>query len=121
MEGKQLAIVDDSPVVVSRLKSLLEDIPGIHSIRTAGSYAEAVAMLETAQPEIILLDIHLADRNGIDLLRHIRKEYPAIIVIMISNQASPFYRNLCLRLGASHFIDKSTEFELVPGVLAPFL
>jgi len=121
MNGKQIAIVDDSSMILSRLKTLLEDVPGILSIHTAGNYADALALLATTRPDIILLDINLPDGNGIDLLRYLRKEYPDIIPIMISNQASSFYRNLCMRIGAAHFIDKSTEFELIPGILANFL
>lgn len=108
-------------MIISRLKGLLEGLPGLHSIREARTFAETISLLTTAPPDIMLLDVNLPDRNGIELLRHVRKHHPAIVVIMISNQGGVFYRDLCLRLGAVHYVDKSTEFELIPTLLFSFL
>lgn len=121
MNEKQLLIVDDSNVIVSRLKGLLQGLPGLPPIVEAHSYAETLQQLTTTPPDIVLLDINLPDRNGIELLRHIRRHHPAVIVIMISNQGGMFYRDLCLRLGAAHYVDKSTEFELIPTLISSYL
>jgi len=122
MNKKQLLIVDDSPVIISRLKGMLVDLPGVQSIRVAGTFADAITWLSaTPSPDIILLDINLPDRNGIELLRYIRQHQPGVVVIMISNQSSVFYRDLCLRLGAIRYIDKSTEFEAIPTLISSIL
>jgi CheY-like chemotaxis protein len=121
MSEKRLLIVDDSVVIISRLKDLLEGLRGIHAIDVAHSYADALSLLTTAPPDITLLDINLPDRNGIEVLRYVRQYHPAIVVIMISNQGGVFYRDLCLRLGAARYIDKSTEFELIPTLLSSLL
>jgi len=122
MKAKQLLIVDDSPVIIRRLKSLLKDLSGLPPIMEADSYATAIPQLSAAPPpDILLLDINLPDRSGIELLRYVRRHHPAIAVIMISNQGSTFYRNLCLELGAARYIDKSTEFELVPMIVTLLL
>ena len=121
MQAKQVLIVDDSPVIVSRLKSLLEGLPGLDSILDAGTYADAVAILAERSPHILLLDINLPDHSGIWLLRYVAEKYPSIIVIMISNQTSEYYENICRRLGAVYFIDKSIDFDKVPAILSTFL
>jgi DNA-binding NarL/FixJ family response regulator len=121
MREKQLLIVDDAPLIVGRLRTMLEGLPGVHQISSAGTYGGAIEFLQHEQPEIILLDINLPDRNGIDLLRYVKEHYPSVVVIMCSNQSSSFYRNLCMRIGADHFIDKSAEFEHIPDVIARFL
>jgi DNA-binding NarL/FixJ family response regulator len=119
MSRKQLLIVDDSPLIISRLRILLEGLPGLDAIESAGNFAQALDHLSNPPlPEIVLLDINLPDQNGIGLLRHIRQQHPGIIVIMLSNQGGVFYRDLCLRLGAAYFVDKSTEFQYVPTILA---
>lgn len=121
MHNKQILIVDDAPLILTRLQSMLEDLPGVGRILLAGTYAGAVEILQHDPPDIALLDINLPDRNGIDLLRHITQHYPGTTVIMCTNQASPFYRNLCNRQGAAYFIDKSVEFETIPAIVAHFL
>lgn len=119
MSQKQLLIVDDSDLILYRLKNLLEGLPGLAEIDTASSYTEALERLSVpVAPDIVLLDINLPAHNGIDLLRHVRRHHPEMIVIMLSNQAGKFYRDLCRHLGAAFFIDKSTEFELIPTILS---
>ena len=121
MREKQLLIVDDAPLIVNRLRTMLEGMPGVGPILFAGTFTGAIAILQTDEPGLILLDINLPDRNGIDLLRYIRHHHASAIVIMCSNQSSLFYRNLCTRIGAAYFIDKSTEFETIPEVITRFL
>lgn len=119
MSRKQLLIVDDSTLIIHRLRNLLEGLPGLAEIDNAGTYGEALERLSVpTKPDIVLLDINLPDRSGIDLLRHIRRHHPEMIVIMLSNQGGKFYRDLCRHLGAAFFIDKSTEFELIPTILS---
>jgi DNA-binding NarL/FixJ family response regulator len=121
MGEKQLLIVDDAPLIVSRLRTMLGGLPGLDLVVTAGTYGGAIEILQQGQTDIVLLDINLPDRNGLDLLRYIRKQHPSVAVIMCSNQSSPFYRNLCTRIGAVYFIDKSAEFEQIPEIVARFL
>jgi len=119
MSLKKLLIVDDSILIISRLTNLLEGLPGLAAIDSAGSFANALTCLSAPlPPDIVLLDINLPDRNGIDLLRHIRRYHPQMIVIMLSNQGGAIYRDLCRQLGAAHYVDKSTEFELIPTILS---
>ena len=119
MHRKHLLIVDDAPLIITRLTTLLEGLPGLAPIDSASSITEALDKLSKPPlPDLILLDINLPDRSGIDLLRHVHKHHPSIVVIMQSNQSGAFYRNLCLQMGASYYIDKSTEFQFIPTILA---
>jgi DNA-binding NarL/FixJ family response regulator len=119
MDRKHLLIVDDAPLIISRLTTLLEGLPCLATIDSASTVAEALEKLSRPPlPDFVLLDINLPDRSGIDLLRHLHTHHPAIVVIMQSNQSGIFYRNLCLQLGASYYIDKSTEFQFIPTILA---
>jgi DNA-binding NarL/FixJ family response regulator len=120
-DGKMILLFYDSPIIIARLQSYFEDLPNIGELKSAGSYAGALRRLSQRQPDILLLDIHLPDKSGIELLRYVRDAYPAVTVIMLSNQSSTHYRTLCQVLGAAHFIDKSTEFEELPAILAPYL
>jgi DNA-binding NarL/FixJ family response regulator len=86
----------------------------------AEDYTSALRALAENPPDIVLLDINLPDRSGIVLLRHLKSTYPAIIVIMISNQADDYYRKICRQMGAAWFIDKSKEIEQLPAIISSF-
>lgn len=116
-EKKTLLIVDDSIIVVDRLIPMLESLENIAFVIHAGSYEEAIEMLAAIKPDFILLDIQLPDKSGIELLREIRGKDQEMIVIMITNHATPEYGNLCKKLGAQHFFDKSKDFELISDVI----
>jgi DNA-binding NarL/FixJ family response regulator len=118
--GKTILVVDDYELIVDRLRALLEELEEVETVLTARSYAESVAVLETRVPDIALLDIHLPDGNGIDLLGFIKSRYPRVGVIMISNQVNPTYRVLCREKGADFVIDKSNDYEMIPNLIASF-
>ena len=120
-QRKTLLIIDDSPFIITGLLHQLEGMPAIKKVFTAESYAEAEPILRKSPPDILLLDIHLPDVNGIEILRRVRQHYPSVVVIMISNQEGDVYRSRCKALGAAHYIDKSTEFHLVPQIVSSFL
>lgn len=113
-------VVDDYSLIVDRLKALLEELEEVEEVLSAGSYAESVAILAIRTPDIALLDIHLPDRSGIDLLDFIKSTHPRMGVIMISNQVNPTYKVLCREKGADFVIDKSNDYEMIPNLIASF-
>jgi len=115
---KTVLIVDDFPLIIERLIVLLNNLENVGPVFRAGGYSQAIPMLLEQDPDIIVLDIHLPDRNGIDLLRHIKKNHPEMIVIMLTNESSEYYRKLCNSLGADYFVDKSTEFDRIPAIIS---
>jgi DNA-binding NarL/FixJ family response regulator len=114
---KTILIVDDSLLIIERLTDALKDHETVKTILTATDYAEAVKILEEKITDIVLLDIQLPGKNGIDLLKFIVKQYPDMKVIMCSNLSSDYYIKLCKEIGAKYFVDKSKDFELIPGIL----
>jgi len=114
---QSILIVDDSALIVERLIGMLNGLRSVKDITTASNYREAVVILAETEIDIVILDIHLTGKNGIDLLKFIVKNYPHIKVVMLSNAANKKYRESCKKEGALHFIDKSKEFELIPEVL----
>jgi two-component system chemotaxis response regulator CheY len=121
MAGKTILIVDDSLLISERLQAMLKGLENIGSVGCAGDYPSALQLLMATPPDIVLLDINLPGRSGLDLLRHIKGNYPSIIVVMLTNQSGDFYRNICKKLGADHFIDKSKEFEEVPIIVSSLM
>jgi DNA-binding NarL/FixJ family response regulator len=110
-EKKIVLLVDDSILILERMIPMLQRVPGVELVVHAGSYKEAISILECLQPDLMLLDIHLPDKSGINLLEYVHTNYRQIIVFMMTSNASDQYREACAKLGAHRFFDKSTEFE----------
>jgi DNA-binding NarL/FixJ family response regulator len=111
-------IVDDSMLIIERMMELLNDMDNIQVVVYADNYKEGVQLLENIKPDVVLLDINLPDKSGIELLRHIHNHQEPPTVIMITNQVTDHYRKICESLGAQYFIDKSNDFDLIPETIA---
>jgi len=113
----RVLIADDSPVIIARLKNLLSDIDTVMIVGEAHNGSEVMSFLKTIIPDVVLLDVIMPGMNGMDVLSDIKKKYAGVKVIMLTNQTNPFIRKLCFSLGATNFLDKSTEFEKLPETL----
>jgi DNA-binding NarL/FixJ family response regulator len=110
-------IADDSRVVVERLASLLEEVPGARLVGQAGDVLAAVDGIHKVKPDALILDLHMPGGSGLDVLRAIRTAHPDLFVLICTNYPYPEYREQCLIAGANLFLDKSAEFEKIPSIL----
>ena len=95
---------------------MLSELNCISGIGHAKDGEEAVSVVNLMHPDVILLDINMPGKNGVDVLAGLRHQTDAMI-IMLSNYSDPYYRKICEELGAEYFFDKSDEFEKVADVL----
>jgi DNA-binding NarL/FixJ family response regulator len=112
-----ILIVDDNKFFIERMIGLLDEAEGIGYINVAYDYDEAYNCLARERPDLVLLDINLPGKNGIDLLREIKASGIKCSVIMLSNHDNECYRQQCMQLGAEHFLDKSNDFGMVPSLI----
>lgn len=110
-------VVDDSVVIRQRLKRMLGDDADTQVIGEAGDAHAATAAILEQKPDVVLLDIHLLDGSGIEVLQTLKKQKPAPAVIILTDYPYPEYRQLCLEAGADFFFVKSTEFDQVVPAL----
>ena len=111
-------LVEDSELVRGRLEAMLAGVPQARVVGHASSAAEAIKDILAKQPDMVLIDLNLAQGSGFDVLRAVRAQAPQIDCYMLSNFAALPYRRHAADLGASDFFDKSTEFECVRDVVA---
>jgi DNA-binding NarL/FixJ family response regulator len=109
----QIYIVEDSPAVRSRLIALLGEVPGAEVAGSAAGATQATREILDLRPEMVILDVSLAEGGGFDVLRALRARAPEIDVYMLSNFSAYPYRQLAERLGARGFFDKTREFGRV--------
>lgn len=118
MKTQSIYLVEDSALVRERLIEMIESVPGARVVGLASRADEAVRGILAARPDLVVLDLNLAQGTGIDVLRELRLEAPRIDVYMLSGYATQPYRQLAKRLGARDFFDKSTEFARVKDIVA---
>ena len=111
-----ILIVDDNVSFVTRMISLLKELDSISVIHSAHNYDEAFLLLDK-KPDLVLLDIQMPGKSGMKLLKKIKDSTDDCGVIMLTNHSDDYYRQQCKKLGALHFLDKTNEFELVPGII----
>jgi DNA-binding NarL/FixJ family response regulator len=111
-------IIEDTVLVLERIKEMISDLPCISTITTATEFEGALHLIQAEVPDVILLDIHLHQKtSGIDILKFVNTQYPAVKVIIVSNKATDYYKQICREHGAHAFIDKSKEFEQIPTII----
>jgi len=96
---------------------MLGEVENINNVFTATNYNAALEILYKEPVDIILMDIQMPDKNGVDLLKHIVYHFPKTKVIVLSNLVSDFYQKLCISEGALHFIDKTKDFDKIPELI----
>ena len=110
-------IVDDSDAMRERLSELASDIAGIEVTGQSGNPFDALNSIKSEHPDIVILDIRLPGISGIEVLKDIKQESPAPIVIMITNYPYRQYRQGCMSAGADYFFSKIDEFEMIGQTL----
>ena len=104
-------VVEDSKDVLDALRTLVSEMESARLVGCAGTVQEAVERIPACQPDVLILDIHLPDGTGLDILKVLRQAgQPLPIVIVLSTETDPRYRKAFESLGAAFYLDKALEF-----------
>ncbi|MDD2792353.1 MAG: response regulator transcription factor [Sediminibacterium sp.] len=109
----RLAIVDDHTVVIDGLKSMLAGFPQLEVVFATQSGTELLAYLQTASPDIILMDIQMPEINGIDLCKMVLKQCPDIGIIAFSSFDDSNYVKQLFRSGARAYLLKNSGKQII--------
>ena len=111
MKKITLLIVDDHPMVLEGMKTLLSGIPSLEVMGTASNAFEAIAFLKTNPVDVAIVDISLPDISGIELTTKIKKEFPEVKVLAMSTFKEQSYVTEMLQRGALGYLVKSASKE----------
>ncbi|HEY3074176.1 MAG TPA: response regulator [Burkholderiales bacterium] len=114
----QVFLVEDSPMVRERIEAMIAEVPGTTIAGRASGAAAAIRDILQTKPDLVVLDVQLAEGSGFDVLRELHARAPEIDVVMLSNYSADPYRQIAERFGARAFFDKSREFERVRDAVA---
>jgi len=101
-----------------RLERMLSAIPGAQTVGHAPTARDAIAGIEAAQPDVVVLDIQLEEGSGFDVMRAVRSKAPQVRFYVLTNFAHDGYRRMAEKLGARGFFDKSKEIAALREALA---
>ena len=107
----KIIIADDYKLVSTSLIPLLNSQEGMRVIAAVGSGRKVVELAATLNPNIVVMDIGMADLNGIEATRQIVSKHPHIKVIILTMHADRRYITEALNAGASGYLTKGCSFE----------
>jgi two-component system, NarL family, invasion response regulator UvrY len=113
----KVLITDDHPVVRRGIRKILESEAGLSQVHEAGNEEELIRELENLLFDVVLLDISLPGRSGLEMISQIRKKQPSAAILMLTVHHEAAYAIQALKLGAAGYMVKtSAPDELVAAV-----
>ena len=109
----RVLIADDHAIVRQGLRQILSDTPDLTVAGEAENGVQAVQMVRTGEWDVVLMDVSMPDRNGIDALKLIKKEYPRLPVLILSMYPEEQYAIRALKAGAAGYLTKQSAPELL--------
>jgi two-component system OmpR family response regulator len=112
-------LVEDSAVIRERLTETISSLEHVEVIGHAETEADAIAALQAAACDAVVLDLQLREGHGFNVLKALRSASARrrVIVLVLSNYATPQYRGRSMEIGADYFFDKSREYDRLCEVL----
>src|SRR5690606_25511558 len=116
VQRMKILMVDDHVLIRDALRGVLTELKGDATVVEALNSREAMQRIEEhPDVELVLLDLHLPDRSGFDVLAELRERHPAISVVVLSGSEERDSIAKALDLGALGFIPKSARREVMLG------
>ncbi len=109
----RVLIADDHAIVRQGLRQILSDTPDLTVAGEAENGVQAVQMVRAGDWDVVLMDVSMPDRNGIDALKLIKKEHPRLPVLILSMYPEEQYAIRALKAGAAGYLTKQSAPELL--------
>jgi len=105
----RVVLVDDHEVVRNGIKALLEQTPDVSVVGEAGTVKDAIARVEWARPDVVIMDVRLPDGSGIEATREIRARLPKTQVLMLTTFADDEALFASIMAGAAGYVLKQIK------------
>lgn len=119
---KRIFIVDDHPALREGLRALVKQAGGYQVCGEAASVAEAMETIGAAGPDLVVTDLTLPDRNGVEMIKDLRALYPDLKILVFSMHDEMLYAERSIKAGATGYLMKGAKtaklFEAIGQVLS---
>jgi DNA-binding NarL/FixJ family response regulator len=107
----RVLIVDDHRIVLDGLSALLDSVDDIDVVGEADNGEEAVALADTAHPDVVLMDVEMPGIGGVEATRRITAAHPDVAVVMLTMYGEDEFVFAALRAGAHGYLLKGAQQE----------
>jgi DNA-binding NarL/FixJ family response regulator len=108
---KRLLLVDDHPIMRHGLAQLIRSEPGLEVCAEAGNARDGLAAVGTHRPDLVVIDLTLPDKHGLELLKDIQAMHPGTLCLVLSMHDEAMYGERALRAGARGYIMKEAAAD----------
>lgn len=115
-----IVLIDDDQLVCMSLKMILEANDNIHITAIGHDGSEALSLYRQYQPDVLLMDIRMQDRNGLEALSDVLAEFPYARVLFLTTFVDDEYITKALQLGAKGYIVKQDYETIIPALNAVY-
>ena len=113
MKQLKIVIAEDFRPLGDMLSRTLSAIEGIEVVGVAADGVEALRLVRELKPSVLILDISMPRKDGIQVLRELRAEDTSTVIIMFTGESSLVLRTVCQEEGANYFLEKTQVKELI--------
>lgn len=114
----RVVVVDDHPIVRAGLRAVLAESPELDVVGDAGSAAEALAVCGRVVPDVVLLDMRLPDRSGVEVCRELKQQQPEVKVLFLTSYGDEANVLTGLTAGADGYLLKTITGTDIAGSVA---
>ncbi len=118
---RRILLIEDSEALSRRLVELLSEPGRLAVAALAATQSDALSRLSESAYDVLVVDIELAEGNGVAVIRQARQLYPPDsqpLIVVLTNYASDFVRDHCFAAGADYFLDKMRDISMLKGIVA---
>jgi CheY-like chemotaxis protein len=118
---RRILLIEDSDALSRRLVELLSEPGRLAVAAQAATQSDALTRLQEALYDVLVVDIELAEGNGVAVIRQARQLYPPDaqpLIVVLTNYASDFVRDHCFAAGADYFLDKMRDISMLKAIVA---
>jgi DNA-binding NarL/FixJ family response regulator len=115
--SRRVGIVDDHTMMREGLKLFVDSLEGFSTAWTTPSSREAITLIETDPPEVMMVDLSLPDRDGLELVKDIIAISPLMVILVVSMHQEKLYALRVLKAGAKGYVMKSAPHHELEAAL----
>jgi len=111
MPGIRVVLADDHPVVRQGIRDMIEEAGDIQVVAEAADGEEALAMVAAHRPDVVVLDVRMPKRSGVEVTRRVAEQYPGVRVLILTAYDDDPYVYALLKAGAAGYILKTADSD----------